>query len=213
MEQNSIAKMHLLLFTALFLLLANIMYLDYKVLRQEKSDKNSEPEFNVVNVGSPSAQAKIIDSCYPYSCIDLIRQATASAATKEETVIATTTSDAKEYYIPLGSGQTTSNQWQDVNGLQAYIDSSKYGKIKSVTFEVSMRIPTANGRVYAQLFNATDNHPVWFSEVSMEGSASQLLTSSPIALDLGNKLYKVQMKTTLQYQSVLDLARVHIITE
>ena len=115
--------------------------------------------------------------------------------------------------MPFGSGETISDTWQDVPGLQVYIDSTKYEKIKTVTFEAAMRIPTANGIVYAQLYNATDSHPVWFSEVSMEGSTSKLLVSSPITLDAGNKLYKVQMKTTLKYQSLLDSARVHIITQ
>lgn len=203
------------IFAVILLFLANLVLLNYKVFfARERQEQTTESGFNIVDVASPSAQ-KIVDSCYPYSCVDLIREATASL-TPKTTVISSPVSASKtaqEFYVSFGSGQTLSDEWEDVPGLSAYIDSTKYDKIKTVTFEVSMRIPTANGRVYAQLFNATDKHPVWFSEVSTEGNTPQLLISPPITLDEGNKLYKVQTKTTLRYLSILDQARVHIITE
>lgn len=207
--------MRALLIAGILLLLVDLALLNYRIffVKQDQESK-SDVDFHVVDVATPSAQ-KTEDSCYPHSCVDLIRQATASLSpktvTKSPTVALAKT--AQEFYIPFGSGQTLSNEWEDVPGLSAYIDSTKYGTIKTVTFEASMRIPAANGRVYAQLFNVTDKHPVWFSEVSMEGNTPQLVVSQPITLDSGNKLYKVQMKTTLKYLSILDSARVHIITE
>ena len=212
-------------------LLVNMLILDYvlflgknvagfKAITSERSKSNDE-NFNVVNVASPSSETvekpKIVDSCSPFSCVELIQQATASLTLKKTTATAKTTpsstNGAKEYYVTLGSEQTLSDEWEDIAGTSVYIDSTKYGKIKTVTFEPSIRIPTANGVMYARLFNDTDKHPVWFSEVSMEGNTSKLVLSSPITLDPGNKLYKVQMKTTLKYLTILDSARVHIITE
>lgn len=202
---------------AVFLILfaANVAYVDYSLFYKPQSD---ETRYHVVDVSqwpkSESSTAIIRDSCYPYSCPELIKQATASLKLKgDEKVITVTSSSAQEFYIPFGSGETTSDTYEDVPGLQAYIDSSKYKNITKVTFEATLRIPTANGRAYAQLFNSTDKHPVWFSEIATEGSEAQLLISSPITLDQGNKLYKVQMKTTLKYQSIIDQARVHIITK
>lgn len=205
----------------LSVLLLNILVLDYKMLKsgQPPKDQPNESGFTVVSVASKSAgkRGETIDSCYPHSCIDLIREATASVlekvSVKEKPVTGVPGSSVKEFYIPLGSGQTQSEQYEDVPGLSAYIDSTSYSKIKKVTFEASMRITNAHGRVYAQLFNDTDKHPVWFSEISMEGDKSQLLISAPIILDKGNKLYKVQMKTTLKEVSYIDQARVHILTE
>ena len=75
-----------------------------------------------------------------------------------------------------------------------------------------MRIPTGNEVAYARLFNVTDKHPVWFSEVSLEGGTPQLLISQPVAFDSGRKLYQVQMKTSLKYTAILDQARLHITT-
>lgn len=210
-------KVHVLIFLIILILLGNTVWLTLRVLELSRVQKDSG--FNVVNMATPSADrpetaptSTLRDSCYPDSCVDLIKQATSSLTPKKQTATQSTSS-ANEFYVPFGNGETISEQWQDVPGLQAYIDSSKYGKIKTATFEAAMRIPTANGRVYAQLYNVTDSHPVWFSEVSMEGNTSKLVISSPIALDTGNKLYKVQMKTTLKYLSILDQARVHIITQ
>lgn len=121
-------------------------------------------------------------------------------------------SSVKEFYIPLGTGKNATDDWADVNGLQAYIDTTNYGNIRKVTFEVGVHIPTGNEIAYARLFNVTDKHPVWFSEVSLEGGDPKFLVSQPIALETGNKLYQVQMKTSLKFEAVLDQARIHVIT-
>lgn len=123
----------------------------------------------------------------------------------------TVASSVKEYYVSFGAGSGNASDWTDVPGLQLYIDSTKYSGIKNVTFEAALRVPTANGTIYARLYNVTDKHPVWFSDVSAQGATSQLQISKAITLDSGNKLYQVQLKTTLQFESVIDQSRVHII--
>ena len=141
---------------------------------------------------------------------------TASAKKTPASSAAKTTVDAvsqtKEFFVPFGSGSNATSDWEDVPGLKAYIDSTKYSSIKTVVLEASVRIPTGNEKAYVRLFNETDKHPVWFSDVSLEGGTAQLLVSSPITLDSGNKLYKVQMKTSLKFNAILDQARIHITT-
>lgn len=119
----------------------------------------------------------------------------------------------KEYFVPLGSGSTSAADWTDVAGMSATIDSANYSKIKSVIFQISLRIPTANGTVYARLFNKTDQHPVWYSDVSSEGPVSTTKQASNIVLDTGSKVYQVQMKNTLQYQSIADSAQIKVILQ
>ena len=98
-------------------------------------------------------------------------------------------------------------------GLQASIDSNGYNSIKSVVFEVSLHVPTGNETASVRLYNSTDNHPVWNSELTFNGNSSSVfMSSSPISLDSGNKLYKVQIKTQLQYPAIVDQSRVHITT-
>lgn len=122
-------------------------------------------------------------------------------------------STVKIFYLPLGSGSTKSQDWTDIPGLVSYIDPANYGKVKTVIFEASLRIPTANGRVYARLYNKNDSRPVWFSDISSEGPTSTLIQSSPITFDSGNKLYQVQAKTTMGFESFVDFARVKFIVE
>lgn len=117
----------------------------------------------------------------------------------------------KEYYILLGSGSTKSNVWQDIAGAEAAIDTANYPAIKSVTFEVFLRIPTANGTVYAKLYNVTDKHDVWFSEVNSEGPTLTKKEAS-ITLESGAKTYRVMGLSTLKYDANIENARLRILT-
>ncbi|MDE2026429.1 MAG: hypothetical protein KGJ07_08120 [Patescibacteria group bacterium] len=135
-----------------------------------------------------------------------------TAAPVVQTRYVTTQPTVKEYYVPFGTGQGSSPDWQNVAGAQAYIDSSNYPNIKQVVFEVTAHVPSATQDVAVRLFDETDQHPVWYSDVSFSGlgNTPQLLTSQPLTLDSGNKLYTVQMKTQLQATTTLDQTRIHI---
>lgn len=150
----------------------------------------------------PNACTNQIDALK--STVDTIKQAS--------TTQVITTSASKEYFVAFGGGSNSTDDWTDVSGLTASINSTAYGSIKEVRFEASVYIPTGNETAYVRLFNKTDQHPVWFSEVSLSGGTPQLLISDPITLDSGQKTYQVQMKTTLKFQAVLSQARVHITT-
>ena len=101
--------------------------------------------------------------------------------------------------------------WEDVAGSDVYINTANYQNTKETYFEVSLHIPTKNGVMFARLYNVTDKHPVWYSEVHTDQDVSTFL-SSKISLDPGNKQYRIQLKTTLEYQSLLDNARIKIIS-
>lgn len=142
--------------------------------------------------------------------------ATLSAQEKQTTANNTTpnTSSVKEYFVPFGSGSVPgSNTWQDVPGMQTYVDTSQYESIKQVVFEVSVYVPTGNQTANVQVYNVTANHPVWNSQVNFPGGSNpQFLISSPVTLDPGNNLYKVQMQTQLEYPANISQARFHITT-
>lgn len=119
---------------------------------------------------------------------------------------------AKEYFIPLGSGSINSVEWIDVGGAASYIDTASYGRIKQAIFEATTTIPSGGHRIWVRLYNVTDKHPVWYSEMTTDESAATLSTSKPITLDRGNKLYQVQMKAQLQNTTSLVQSRVKITT-
>ena len=120
-----------------------------------------------------------------------------------------TVNTVKEFYVPLGTGTVGSTDWTDVKGAAAHIDTKLYGKFKKVTFEASISVPSGTASV--RLFNATDKHPVWYSEMTLSNAGPELLTSSGITLDGGNKLYQVQMKSQLGATTNLLQSRVHTI--
>ena len=139
----------------------------------------------------------------PSACIARINQVAGKTSTS---------SNVKESLVPLGSGTNATDDWSDVAGASAYIDTTAYGKMKKVTFEVTISQPVSSQKMWVRLFNSTDKHPVWYSEVTTDSAGPILLTSSAIALDPGNKLYQVQMKTQLQGLTRLSQSRIHIIT-
>lgn len=216
----SVRSLAILFFVFLFL---NVIYIDVLLVQGSNKQTIVQKFTNIINQ-IPSAESKATvspDTC-PQSCLAEIRQAAVSnkpnavTPTLSPTALPlqnTNSSQTKEYYVPFGSGSGSSADWQDVSGLQASIDSNSYGSIKSVVFEASLHIPTGNETVNVRLYNSTDSHPVWNSQVDFNGNTNSILLISPnISLDSGNKLYKVQMKTQLQFQAILDQSRLHITT-
>lgn len=204
------------LFILLFIILLNLLYLDIVVFQKIKQNPSSLLEFSDNGQCSSACVTKINEAVS--SLTNILPTLTSSSSptpTKTPPVFSGSSSSvAKEYYVPFGSGSGSSSDWQDVPGLQAYVDSTAYQNIKQVVFEASLHIPTGNETASVRLYNATDGHPVWNSEVNFNGNTlSVFLSSQPVSLDIGNKLYKVQMKTQLQYPAILDQSRLHITTK
>ena len=166
----------------------NIIVLDYFLLRF----LTQQP--SVLGVTTAT------DSC-PRSCISQFSQ-----------YVGNSSAAAKEYFVPLGTGTGATDDWTDVVGAQAAVDTKQYRTIKTVHFEVTVQVPTGNQTVWVRLYNATDKHPVWYSEVSMNGTGPTALISQPISLDSGNKLYQVQMKTQLKYPATILQGRLRMQT-
>lgn len=138
---------------------------------------------------------------------------TPSLPTAPPTPSAASAPMAKEIYIPLGNGSTKSLDWTGISGAEVVLDTANFPKIKSMIFEAFLQIPTGNGKAYAKLYNITDQHDVWLSEVAVEGGGVQRAESKNINFDAGRKVYRVMMKTTMGYEAILESARLKIILE
>jgi hypothetical protein len=101
--------------------------------------------------------------------------------------------------------------WLDIPGMNAYVNTANYARIAEARFEATLRVP--QGYVHARLYNKTDDHPVWHSEVVSETDTPILKQSNPIALDAGNKLYQVQLKSTIGAMSYIDSGRIKILLQ
>lgn len=212
-----------ILITFIFLTIINLIYINIVILQKPKPITIEKIRNNKTETPSSNITASIDQFC-PQSCIAQIQNATSSVriqpvlptATSIPTSILLPTPESqnsvKEFFVPFGTGSSSAGDWEDIQGIQTTIDTANYSSIKSAVFEASIRIPTGNGIAYVRLFNSTDKHPVWFSDVSLEGGTPKLVISKPITLDSGNKTYQVQMKNSLKTLSFIDQARLHIIT-
>jgi hypothetical protein len=201
---------------AVFALLVsvNMLYLDILVFSELGKRKETPAASSIVIQPTPAAT----DLTCPQSCLTKIQELSASTNVPKAAVPpvkppSNTASAVKEYFIPFGSGSGNSTDWENIPGLEATINTANYPKLSAVTFEATLRIPTGNQSAYVRLYNVTDKHPVWFSDISTEGGATKLVTSPTITLDPGSKTYQVQLKTSLGYLSNIDQSRLKIITQ
>jgi len=202
---------------AIFALLVavNLAYLDILIIHL-LNKTNEAP-----NVAVQSVTSLQKDLSCPQSCLSAMQNLSTTSAQSITTTNAPQTavspprvqaSAVREFFVPFGSGSGAATDWTDITGLAATIDTTNYTRMKSVVFETTVRIPTGNQTASVRLFNVTDKHPVWFSDISVEGGVTQLAVSPAVTLDLGNKTYQVQLKTSLGSETFIDQARLHIVT-
>jgi hypothetical protein len=195
--------------------LIDLVYLNWWVLKDQKSrikDQNLG-ELRSVEI-KPSPLLPASGSPTPSSSLEpkteIKTVETKTIVEKESQTIVQTAQ--KEIFIPIGSGSTFSSSYVDLSGLEVTIDTNKYSAIESVVFESSIWVQDGNGKMYAQLYNASDKHPVWNSEISTNSASGVLTTSSKIILDSGSRTYRVQAKTNLTaYGAHVDNARLKIV--
>jgi len=212
-EREKWVKVALLVSFLLFLI--NLLFLDIDFFKKAREATFTGPvtEGPQAELATPTPQPAEMDIC-PSSCLEAIAEATSTGLTSATPTpkLSTPETTTKEFFISLGGGSTRAGDWEDMFGIEAYIDSSKYSHIKEVLFEAGMSIPNGNQKAHARLYNVTDGHMVWNSEVWLEGGTPQLLISGPITLSPGKKLYRVQMKTQIRDLAVLSQARIKITT-
>ena len=190
----------------------DLLYLNYWVIKGQKSEvgdqKSEEKRLEPVTASPvPSVSPVAIPTSAPRNEVKTVE--TKTVVEKETQTIVQTAQ--KEIFIPIGSGSTFSNSYVDLAGLEVSVDTNKYSAIESVVFEASVWVQDGNGKMYTQLYNVTDKHPVWNSEISTSSAGGSLITSPKIILDNGSKTYRVQAKTNLtSYAAHVDNARIKI---
>lgn len=200
---------HLGILVLLLLISINLVILDFKLFYQGNFlSQNSQTESFPVIVPSPSTQC-------PAACLDLISQSTASSNIgspfPSDTALPSIPSPLKEYFIPLGTGTTSKNDWENLVSTETVINPAVYGSIQETYLIVSLKNTTRNGQVEARLYNATDNYPIYGSHVIMTDKSEQTITSQKFALPLTSKLFRIQLKSSLSFSVSLENARLKIL--
>lgn len=187
-------------------LVANAIYLNFYLLPQivKTLQQTNATVTPLSKETQPITQSQA--SVCPQSCVNLIQVATVSASFQSQTK---PQPGLQDVYITLGAGQSTASTWQNVAGIEAYINTNNFS-IQTAVFEASITIPTGNQIAWVRLYNVTGGYPIWNSEMSLSGGATQYLISPPLTLPPGNNLYQVQMQTQLQYPAILNQSRLHL---
>ncbi len=201
---------HTLIASLLLFLAVNIVLLDIVVF---SSSQKKEPVATVIQeVKSVSSCDESCRSSIVAEVSKQIAQAEPKSAKSNIKVTASSNTSPKEFFVPLGSGTTKNDQWEEIAGAQATIDTSLYPAIKKVTFEANLKLTPGIGTLQVKLFNATDKHDVWFSEVTSESDQS-IRREAIITLDHGSKQYQVHAKSSLRAVAAIDNARIRIVTQ
>lgn len=207
MNQDSSA--HNLLLSLLIIITINLFIIDLKLFASPQVQVS-----DIATIVSPTVSKPQDGLSCPVGCITMIQSVIPEKIGSPTIGIQPAIESAipREYYIPLGNGSTTSANWDDLPSTDTVIDPSLYGTIKEVYFVAALGNPTQNGKVDAQLYNVSDKHAVWNSQLSMNGPASQTISSGKITLDTGSKLYRVQLKSGLSYPGTVTGAKIRIIS-
>ena len=212
-ESNRLSSLlYGIIFLILVLIIGNIVYLHIRIRSLINSETNID---NTLQTETNSCSS----SCLTFIEEKLSLQTTSSATIKPQKELVAKPSitfqkrEATESIIPFGSGTTTAKEWQDIQGATAIINTAYYQYRSRVLFEATVHNPNGNQTAWVRLYNVTQKHPVWFTELSVSGGTPSLLTSPIITLDEGNNSYQVQMKTQLGDTTNLLQARVRIISE
>jgi len=116
----------------------------------------------------------------------------------------------KVIYVPLGQATTqpTNNEWKNTP-VEIDFSTDDYGDISSIRFEATLRIPTGNGQVKARLAD-TVSGPVAGSEITGEGVDGAYVKSSNLTIPDGDRTFRLQLLTTLDFDAVIENARIRV---
>lgn len=115
----------------------------------------------------------------------------------------------REYFVPLGTGATTHQEWSDVESLQATVNGDRYGEVVAVYFEGSMK--SVNGKAEARLLDRTTSSVIHQSNIEHEGSEFGWVISKAFELFAGGKTYMVQMRSNTGEKVEMNGARLRIV--
>lgn len=131
------------------------------------------------------------------------------AMNAEDEVVLGESDSIREYFIPLGSGNTSNTEWADVPSAQATINSDRYGEIVSIYFEASLS--AINGLVEARLLDKTSAEVIVESNISHNTSEYVWKISKPFTVGPGGKTYIVQMKSSTGETVEMSQARLKVL--
>ncbi len=209
---------HLLLALCILGLLAGYLFLlrDVSKIKETKPTQSSNQNTYATTDCGADCQRQIEEELSIR--LAKITPAPEAMQTPAPTTVATSSTQSqtqttkKTTYVPFSGGfSTTSTDWVEVSGAQAYVDlKNNYSANAYVTFEAVIKAP-GGGAAYARLFDSTHGIAVDGSEVSTTSSSSTLVSSGKLNLWSGNNLYVVQVKSLNSSNVNFDSGRIKLV--
>jgi len=208
------------------LIILNLLVLDFVWVNQQKINSLSKKEVGKESAATPTpistpfvSQITPPEECSE-TCQSFIDQKIEEAISKLPTQPPTGKSAVQPTQIPSasrvayitlgGSDLTSATDWADISGTDFYFDLTDYPTATGVRWEISLSAFLAGNKVYARLYDVTNNRAVDFSELFTESGTSTLQRSIDLAIWRGNNLYRVQGKSSTGTPAYLDSPRMRI---
>lgn len=221
----------LIVVTVAILFFANLLVLDWRVLRsgggkwevgrevRERSEENEEGS-NKLALENRIAT----DSC------GIICQETIEEKIKEElakipspagqssvspftqkSVVQPTSVQSRVVYVPLiTEGTASSISWTDIIPSEFYFDLKDYSGAKEVRFQAYL-LSANNDLGFARLYDVTNSRGVDFSDLQTTSSTFTRVESSGMKIWQGNNKYTLQLRSVNGTQAQLKDAKLKII--
>jgi len=171
---------------------------------------------NSLTSKTPSEKVEVQEKCGK-DCEEEIEKRVSEALSKVSTKTSTKVADSSSKgttYIPLnGTFSTVSTSWTDVIESDVYIKAEDYGKSPYISFEASLKTSHANGKVYARLYDVTNNIAVDGSELISTSQTFSSVSSGNLPFWRGNNLYRVQVKSLDGQEVSFSSGRVKIVSK
>jgi hypothetical protein len=182
----------------------NIESLLATVTTTQSSSVPGEKEIQRIDICGEDCQKQISEE---------VSAAIATISGIKETVKEIPKTQGKTSYIPLtGPINTTSLNWIDAVGTDAYIDlASDYNNDAYVTWEAFLQVAHGNGTAYARLYDVTHGIAVDGSEISTSTSSATQISSGKMSLWSGKNLYRVQLKSLNSFEVTFGSGRIKIV--
>lgn len=118
----------------------------------------------------------------------------------------------KIIYVPLVTeGNTVSTSWSDILPSEFYFDLADYPGTKEVRFYAYLKSDQGAAKVFARLYDQTNNRGVDHSDIETQSGNYTLVESSKMTIWRGNNKYTVQLKSLNGTQAFLKEAKIKII--
>lgn len=127
---------------------------------------------------------------------------------------AAATAKTQEYFIPIGNAsvKTSDYAWRDVP-VEVEFDRANYGgTVTRVSVEATMRVPTGNGQVQMRLYD-TSTGVVPGSELTGESAGGVFVKSGALSIAAGRRTLRLQMRTSLDYEGIVENARLRVLVD